>query len=587
MSYIHSWSLEIEQIKLFIEAFSGLGLFLFGMLYLEQQLRNAAGRFFKKLVRWMTSTPLKSLLAGILTTAIFQSSSVVTLMALSLIGAGLIHLQGAIGIIFGANIGTTITAWIVGIVGFKMDIKLLSYFMVGIGGLGSVLAPQESRWRNIFHAMVGFGLIFMGLEGMKESFTGFGKKISLQGLDSLWWYTLLGFGITAIIQSSSATIAIIQSALFAQIVTLEEAVTFVIGANVGTTVTAILGAIGGSSDKKRAATAHFLFNFTTGILAYLVLPLLLKITLLLIPSADPVIQIALFHTLFNLLGVILWLPFIKLLAKWLSTLFNEPKDVVTKYIHNVPSNMVDMALDASLKEIIHLCEEVEHFALFATGVPNINILEKEGSINKILEKYNEPLDVPFMTQYIHIRKIEGEILRFTHELSANATTKEVEEIIHTIAKATTYLATAAKAIKDMLLDLEQWYDGESPEEKEFLQNLRYQIIRSVQAFHYALQGNKNAKEEIEEIYKKIADSYRNTLAIISDIAKNPHIASERLTIAINDYHLSKSFTKSLRNTLTQITFMRIFLHKNGAISKKPVSEHHSRYILYHHSPSYV
>ncbi|BAF70856.1 phosphate:Na+ symporter [Nitratiruptor sp. SB155-2] len=562
--------MEIEHFKFFIEAFSGLGLFLFGMLYLEQQLRSAAGRFFKKIVRWMTSTPLKSLLAGILTTTIFQSSSVVTLMALSLIGAGLIHLEGAIGIIFGANIGTTVTAWIVGLVGFKMDIKLLSYFMVGFGGLGSVLAPQESRWRNIFYAMVGFGLIFMGLEGMKESFSEFGQKVSLQGFDHLWWYTLLGFAITAIIQSSSASIAIIQSALFAQIVSLEQAAAFVIGANVGTTITAILGAIGGSPDKKRAATAHFFFNLSTGVFAYLALPWLLQATRLIMPTADPVIQIALFHTLFNVFGVLIWFPFIEPLAKWLETLFDQPENIVTKYIHNVSSSVVDVALDASLKEINHLNQEVENFALFAVGIPSLDILEKEGSIDKILEKYSDPLDVPFMTQYNHIRKIEGEILRFTHELSANATTKEMEEIIHAIAKTTTYLATAAKAIKDMLPDLEQWYEGESLEEREFLQNLRYQIIRSVQAFHYALQGDEHAKEEIEAIYKKIANSYRNTLEIISDIAKNPHIASERLTIAINDYHLSKSFTKSLRNTLDQISSIELFLQQNGKTNQKRV-----------------
>ncbi len=114
-----------------------------------------------------------------------------------------------------------------------------------------------------------------------------------------------------------------------------------------------------------------------------------------------------------------------------------------------------------------------------------------------------------------------------------------------------------------ILHLKQrlWYDGESLE--KVFENLRYQIIRSVQAFHYALQGDKNAKKEIESIYKKIAASYRNTLEIISDIAKNPRISSEILTIAIDDYHLSESFTKSLRNTLAQIGFVQIYLQRNG------------------------
>jgi phosphate:Na+ symporter len=216
----------------FIEIFSSLGLFLFGMIFLENQIKISAGHSFKSMVENATSTNFKALLSGFITTAIFQSSSVVTLMALSLIGAGLMTLNSAIAIIFGANIGTTVTAWIVALVGFKMDIKLLSYLFIGIGGLGSVLAG-EGKWKNYFSIFVGFGLIFLGLEGMKDSFSMISKNfdISSYSFSNPYMYAILGLIITAIIQSSSASIAIAQSALSTNVISFEAATAFVVGAN--------------------------------------------------------------------------------------------------------------------------------------------------------------------------------------------------------------------------------------------------------------------------------------------------------------------------------------------------------------------
>ncbi|WP_456485225.1 Na/Pi cotransporter family protein [Hydrogenimonas sp.] len=558
--------MNIESVKLFIEAFSGLGLFLFGMIYLESQIRLSAGRMFKRLVRWMTSTPLRSIFAGFLTTAVFQSSSVVTLMALSLIGAGLIGLDSAIGIIFGANIGTTVTAWIVGIVGFKMDIKLIAYMFVGIGGLGGVLLSEESRWRNIMHAMVGFGLIFMGLEGMKESFSGVASSFSLEQyrFDHIYWYALLGFAITAVIQSSSASIAIIQSALFAHMVGFEAAAAFVVGANIGTTVTAILGAIGGSPDKKRAATAHFLFNVSTGLIALAAISWLITLTDMVMPGVDDVIRIALFHTIFNLLGVLLWYPFIGVLAEWLKRFFKHEKPYFTKYIHNVSPRIPDVALAAIVNEIGHLIEEVENFSLLAVNVPPAKVLMENMPIDKLLDTYDEKIGLSYGRQYAHIRHIEGEILRFIAEASVQTGDEVWQRKLQMAAKATTYQATAAKAIKDMLHDLDLWYEAETIEEKEFFRNIRYQIIRSVQAFHRAYTGDDKAAEEIENIYKRVALSYQNSMELIADIVKNRKVSSEMVTIAINDLHLSKSFTKSLRNTLRQ---MEILQAGGGSLSK--------------------
>ncbi len=545
----------MESWKVWIEAFSGLGLFLFGMIYLETQIRLSAGRAFRRWIRYATGTRFRSFLAGLFTTAIFQSSSVVTLMALSFIGAGLMSLEHAIAVIFGANIGTTVTAWIVGVVGFKMDIKILSYAFIGIGGLGSVLLEEGTRTRSLFNAMVGFGLIFLGLEGMKESFGVFARDfdISAYRFPHIWWYALTGLGITALIQSSSASVAIVQSALFAHLIGFEAAAAFVVGSNVGTTVTAMLGAIGGSSDKKRTALAHLLFNLSTGLVALIAIHPLITATDAILPWADEVIRIALFHTLFNLLGVAIWYPFIPPLAGWLKRFFKKEKAHVTHYIHNVSVEMPEVAVDALKKEIAHLAEEVENFALLAVNTPPQKVLKEGVPIDKILDEYDENMELSYHRLYAHIRRLEGEILRFITELTGQKGVEPLAADLEHAARITTYLATAAKSIKDMLHDIERWYDEEHMEGRVFLRNLRYQIIKSVQAFHNAfLDRDEKRIEEMERFYKRIAASYRNSMEIIGDIAKNRSIASEMTTIAINDLHLSKSFSKSLRNALTEL-----------------------------------
>lgn len=175
-------------------------------------------------------------------------------------------LQSGIGIMFGSNIGTTATGWIIALIGFKFNIKIIALFMVGFGGIGSVLTG-EGKIRHTFGAIAGFGLIFLGIEGLKESFSTLSQIIDIQELQKYNIFVFLAAGIvlTAIIQSSSASVVIAQGALYSGVISFEHAAVLVIGANVGTTVTVLIGAIGGSSDKKRTAAAHVLFECKHGL----------------------------------------------------------------------------------------------------------------------------------------------------------------------------------------------------------------------------------------------------------------------------------------------------------------------------------
>ncbi len=539
----------MQHYQIWIEAFSGLGLFLFGMLYLEEQIKSSAGRTFKQIVQKATKTHFKSLLTGIFSTAVFQSSSIVTLMALSLVGAQLMSLESSIAIIFGSNIGTTITAWIVAVIGFNMDIKLLSYAVIGTGGLGQVLTPDASKWKNYFGVLVGFGLIFLGLEGMKESFGAIAQNfdISAYTFSTPYWYALIGLALTALIQSSSASIAIVQSALFTHVIGFEAAAAFVIGANIGTTVTALLGAIGGISDKKRVALAHLLFNLSTGLVSLLFLYQLIALVDIVFSQVDGVIKIAIFHTLFNVLGVLLWYPFIPFLTTFTQKYFHTTQDKLTKFICNVSTEVPEIAIEALKKESENLAKKVEEFALLVINVPPPKVLEDNMPVDKILDKYTQNFNINYTKIYEKIRLLEGEIYRYASELSTINNDEGYNRILNQQIQEINYLATAAKVIKDILYDLDYFYNATTKEEQEFYKNIRYQILKNIQAFNKAIQGDEDSVKEMNTIYKKIANAYKKSTLIIKDIAKNHSIKSDVTTMAINDMHSVKSFSKSMYN----------------------------------------
>ena len=542
----------MQYLNIFIQTFSGLGLFLFGMFYLETMIKESSTYSFKKIMQNATNTNLKSLFIGIFSTTVLQSSSIVCLLVLSLIGAELMSLQSAIAVIIGANLGTTATAWIMAIVGFKTNINLISLAVVGVGGLGMVLALEDSKWKKYFGILVGIGLIFLGLSQMKDSLSIFSQNFDVSSMkfENPYWYAIVGLALTAIIQSSSASIAIIQSALFANIITFEAAGAFVLGADIGTTLTIILGAIGGVPNKKRAAAAQVIFNVSTDLIALFLLHPLVSFINFLIPSASSVIKIAAFHSLYNLMGIFIWFPFISKFSIALKHFFKKKTAYATKYINQIPPQDTDIAIDALRKEIGHLSTEIEKFTLLAINISDTSLLEKSSPIKiSILAKYTEDLDKPYINIYKKIRLLEGEIYQYISTVSTKNQNKIFQETIDHLYRKTSYLATASKSIKDMLQDLNKLYNTSSHEEQDLYQNLRYQILKSTLTYHQIRIGNRVNTQDLKKINENISNSHKNNLKAIEKLAQNPHIKSEMTAIIINDLYLVKTFSQSLINAL--------------------------------------
>ena len=305
---------------------AGLGIFLFSMFLIEESVKALPGRAFRRIIRMYTNGRLRSIGSGALVTALLQSSSAVSLMVLAFVGAGVMSMQNAIGVIMGSNIGTTLTAWIVATIGFKIKIESLALPFIGLAAFGLILFKPSSKPMLVTRLLIGFGFLFLGLDFMKGSVESFAQTVSLERFPDygLWFYLLVGTLVTALMQASAATIAIVLTALNSELITFDIGAVMVIGANIGTTITVLLGAIGGVQAKKRVSLSHLIFNVTTGTVAFFGLPVLVWIVSFFVDiRSDSLMGLALFHTLFNILGVIIFFPFLGLLSQLLLRNFSR------------------------------------------------------------------------------------------------------------------------------------------------------------------------------------------------------------------------------------------------------------------------
>lgn len=305
----------------------GVGLFLLGMWLITEGLKVAAGASLERLLASWTRSRLRGLLAGTLLTALVQSSSAITVAALGFVNTGLLRFERAVWVIFGSNLGTTLTAWVVALVGVKFQINAIALPLVGIGALMRVFAPAD-RYRNLGMALAGFGVLFLGIEVLSSGFQDMGERFPLPDAGTpLVWLILVGIILTTLMQSSSAAVALVLTALAGGLLGFREAAAVVIGANVGTTSTALLATLGATANARRLAVAHVLFNILTGVMALLLLSPLLDLVGYLSGlwqlDDDPAAQLALFHTCFNLLGIVLMWPLEPPLSRFLLGRFRE------------------------------------------------------------------------------------------------------------------------------------------------------------------------------------------------------------------------------------------------------------------------
>lgn len=467
---------------------AGLGLFLFGMHELELALKQLTGRPFKRFLRQHTAHPVKGVLSGAFATAVLQSSSVVSLIVLAFVGTGIISLASAIGIVFGSNLGTTATGWIVATVGFKLDIEALALPLVAIGGLGVVWSKAGTRRAGFSHLIVGFGLMLMGLEFMKSGSLGATELFDPAALRVYPAIVFLGVGLllTAVIQSSSATIMITLSALFAGVIPLTSAAAVAIGADLGTTVTALLGALAGSVAKKRVAAAIILFNVVTDAIAFVSLePLLLFITET-IGLSDPLYALVAFHSLFNLIGLLLFLPFIPLISRELAKRFGVREVSLLRHIRQSDAAVPEAAIEKLGRETYRLIDQAAALNQISFGIaPRHSFYDSDKDRRDVAVFGSDP---DYGECYAEIKQLEGEILAFAVKMQSERLDREESARLGQIIPSIRNAVHSAKNIKDTHHDLDSFRESVDDRFNAFYGR----FCSAVERFYFSLDGLRKA-----------------------------------------------------------------------------------------------
>ena len=403
---------------------AGVAILLFGMIMLEEGFRVFTKGPLQNILRKATDKLYKSISVGALVTALIQSSSLVSVITISFISAGLISLAGALGLIFGANIGTTATAWLVAGFGLKIKISALAMPMLVFGIVFSI--QNKNSFKGIGNVLAGLGFFFLGVHYMKEGFDVFKEYIDLTqyavpGFLGVIIYTGVGILITTILQSSSATLALILTALSTGQIDYENALALAIGANVGTTITAVLGSLGSNVAGKRLAGAHLIFNAVTGLVALaFIYPLANLVNFLSelfgISVTDYTLKLALFHTIFNIIGVVLMIPFIKRLERMLLRFFREKgeKDIhEPKYLNESVLEFPTTVISALRKESKYLFKK----AIFEIVAHALNIhrgdIKSDLKLKKIVKQSKEDMNTDVEElYYTKVKTIYGEIIKY-------------------------------------------------------------------------------------------------------------------------------------------------------------------------------
>jgi len=340
----------------------GVGLFLLGMWLMTEGLKLSAGVQLEQLLARATRSRLRGLSSGALVTAVVQSSSAVTVATIGFVNAGLLNLSQALWVLFGANVGTTMTGWLVALVGLKFKIEVLALPLVGVGMVMRLLG-EGSRRGALGMALAGFGVLFIGIDVLQQTFAAIATEFRLPagtGALDILLQVAVGALLTVLMQSSSAALAVALSAAQGGMVTPEGAAAVVIGTNVGTTVKAMIAALGATPNARRAAAAHVLFNALTGCVALALLPWLLGALAALRDAlglaADPAAKLALFHTTFNLLGVVLMWPLADRLTAFLQARFRtaEEDEARPRHLDSTVLLVPTLALDALDRELRRL-----------------------------------------------------------------------------------------------------------------------------------------------------------------------------------------------------------------------------------------
>lgn len=522
---------------------SGIAVFIVGMFFMEDGFKLFTGGILEKILRKTTKTVPKAIASGFFATALVQSSSLISVIAISFLSAELIALPQAIGIIFGSNIGTTATAWIVSTFGLKIKIAHYAMPMLVFGVLFTFF--EKETYKGIGKILLGLGFIFLGISFMKEGFENLRSGIDLaqfamEGVGGIAIYVLVGAFATIIIQSSSATMALIITAVASGQIEYINSISLAIGANIGTTVTAMLGSLTSNSNGKRLAVAHLIFNIITALFAIVLIYPLMDIVEILsgyigISDEDIAMKLSLFHTIFNISGVLIVSPCLGILVKFLNGIFiyKGERRGMPKYLDHEVIKSPGPALVAVYKETEHLYDSVSHVIIKALHLYREDVFSKK-NMREVVDHIN---GVAVDVDKIYVERIKNLYSAIIHyaTLAEKQMIKEERRKAYKLKLSCRHMINVIKDIKEVEKNITASIQGEN----EYLKN-EYNFLR---------ENIAATIRTIEDVRKDPYNfDYVARLELVRELTKKfDRVETKRLSILLQEDKIGDTMATSLMN----------------------------------------
>ena len=524
---------------------AGVAVFIIGMQFMEDGFKFFSGGILEKLIANSTNTNSKAIFLGITATAILQSSSLIAIIVISFLSAKIISLAGALGVVFGSAVGTTATTWIVSTLGVKIDIAAFALPMIIFGVIFRFY--KNRNFQGVGNILLGLGFVFLGIGYMKDGFEDLKQGIDLaqfaiDGYAGIIVYTLIGALATVIIQSSSATMALTVTALVTGQIVYINAMAIAVGANIGTATTAALGAMVSNANSKRMAVGLFIFKGITAVITlaslYLMIDFVDYISKYLgIKSDDWAMKLAVFHTLFNLVGLIVFSFFIPKLVIFLKKLFVEEKEsyiTKPKFLDMEVVAVPFAALKATRKETIHLYDNASEVLSHAIMLHRHRYIGKS-NISKIVKESSDIIDLNIDEFYeSRIKSLYSDIIDYSTYF-INELDDEKRSYLNDLRNACRDIAESVKNTKELQKNIKKYISSNNGYIKDEYNYIREAIAKTINTINEI----KNSKDEIDVLSKsELLKEYLKGLDVI---------ATRRIDILIREKRIDKKMATSLLN----------------------------------------
>ena len=530
----------------FQEIAAGVAIFLFGMLMLEDGFKLFSGGFLEQILARATGSVPKSLLFGIVSTTLMQSSSLVSVITISFLSAGLLTLLAGVGIIFGANIGTTTGAWLVA--GFGLKVKISAYAMPLLA-IGVVLVFQKSKYaRGAGFVLAGLGFLFLGIHHMKVGFETFKdsfdlSRYALTGILGLLVYTLVGTTATVVMQSSHATMVLIITALASNQISYENALALAIGANIGTTITALIGSLTANFQGKRLALAHLIFNGATAAVALVFINQIRDAVdfvsqIVGIGETDFALKLAVFHTIFNVLGVAMMLPLLHRLIGFIERVVREPVIDLSlpKYLSQAVEEFPDTIETALQKEVKHLYENAVELITHGLNLHRHDLFETT-DIAALVSSSRKPFDFDIDERYERrVKTLYSAIVEFTTRVTARELPPDLISRIYELRDVSERIVRAIKDIKHMRRNMTSYTMRHKGAMSDLYNELRTEIARILVEIDKLERADPEHRSRLwlEEERTHVESDQQSRITRIGILIRDDKISGKAATSFLND-----------------------------------------------------